>query len=611
MEKQVESFILDVTGAERVEKAELIQPLWNRYGELLRVTLQGGASESVILKHIRLPEVVDHPKGFHSKISHDRKMKSYQAEFHWYRDFNDHNLKDQTSVTPRMIGASQSDGLQAILLEDLVLAGFRQAPKSVSWDQVKVLLSWLGCFHAKYLGTEPDGLWRTGTYWHLKTRPEELQVLWEEDPRLAQMAWFIDRNLENCKYKTILHGDAKLANFLFLRDHSKAAAVDFQYIGGGCGMKDVAYLIGSCMEETEIEKRESEILDFYFETFKKGTHLPSADLNAVELEWRKLYPFAVADFHRFIKGWSPGHWKINSYAERLTQEVQKTIQSELSNAARSACQKAGKIAMGSFGSTSLKVGSKSAPSLAGQIVTEIDFRCQKAITTELEALSEKYELGLLAEEESDDQSRFTSEYFWCIDPLDGTLQFSRGESGFAHSVALVHRDGWTLLGVVYDPVEDRLIDSFRGAGCFVNEVWIDKSRMNKTIGVSKKNTLTIFADRSFEDSRNFEEFAKNFDIHFPGGAVVNTINVMLMSDSCYFKEPKTAEGGCALWDLAAVDLILKEAGGVLSDLHGNALNFNQPESLYFNESGFIAATDERVHKRIIELLKRSFEKNFS
>ena len=46
---------------------------------------------------------------------------------------------------------------------------------------------------------------------------------------------------------------------------------------------------------------------------------------ALENEWRPLYRVAWADFHRFLKGWSPGHWKINSYSERVTEEVIKNL----------------------------------------------------------------------------------------------------------------------------------------------------------------------------------------------------------------------------------------------------------------------------------------------
>ena len=45
------------------------------------------------------------------------------------------------------------------------------------------------------------------------------------------------------------------------------------------------------------------------------------DADAVETEWRRLFPFAWADFHRFLKGWSPGHWKINAYSERMVGRV--------------------------------------------------------------------------------------------------------------------------------------------------------------------------------------------------------------------------------------------------------------------------------------------------
>ena len=41
----------------------------------------------------------------------------------------------------------------------------------------------------------------------------------------------------------------------------------------------------------------------------------------IENEWRDLFPFAWADFHRFLKGWSPSHWKINDYSEKITREV--------------------------------------------------------------------------------------------------------------------------------------------------------------------------------------------------------------------------------------------------------------------------------------------------
>ncbi|MBT8234475.1 MAG: DUF1679 domain-containing protein, partial [Bacteroidia bacterium] len=127
----------------------------------------------------------------------------------------------------------------------------------------------------------------------------------------------IDSKLNACAFKTFVHGDAKLANFCFSGD-GRVAGVDFQYVGGGCGMKDVAYFIGSCLNEDKCEQLEDKILNTYFNFLQSELDEKN---EALEKEWRSLYRVAWADFHRFLKGWSPGHWKINSYSERVTNEV--------------------------------------------------------------------------------------------------------------------------------------------------------------------------------------------------------------------------------------------------------------------------------------------------
>ncbi|MEM7395968.1 MAG: oxidoreductase family protein, partial [Verrucomicrobiota bacterium] len=130
-----------------------------------------------------------------------------------------------------------------------------------------------------------------------------------------------DLRLKNGRYRTFVHGDAKLANFCFSPDGRAVAAVDFQYIGGGCGMKDLAYFVGSCLDEGDCERRETELLDRYFQTLKTALQERDVDAEAIEAEWRPLYPVAWTDFHRFLKGWSPGHWKLHRYSERLAREV--------------------------------------------------------------------------------------------------------------------------------------------------------------------------------------------------------------------------------------------------------------------------------------------------
>jgi thiamine kinase-like enzyme len=186
---------------------------------------------------------------------------------------------------------------------------------------MKACLKWLANFHATFMGKEPSGLWAVGTYWHLETRPDELEAL--EDEALRASASKIDALLSSAHYQTLVHGDAKLANFCFSEDGLQVAAVDFQYVGGGCGMKDVAYFIGSCLYEEDCERHEDELLEYYFAELRAGLKRRNSDIDpdALEQEWRTLYPIAWTDFHRFVKGWSPGHWKIHSYSERLSREV--------------------------------------------------------------------------------------------------------------------------------------------------------------------------------------------------------------------------------------------------------------------------------------------------
>jgi len=192
---------------------------------------------------------------------------------------------------------------------------------AVSMAQMQVCLSWLAHFHATFMGKSPAGLWQVGTYWHLETRPDELEVLDDEELKMA--AGQIDQCLSDARYQTFVHGDAKLANFCFSGNGEKVAAVDFQYVGGGCGMKDVAYFIGSCFYEEDCERYETQLLDYYFselrDALKKRNN--TIDMDDIEQEWRRLYPVAWTDFHRFMKGWSPGHWKIHSYSERLSRQV--------------------------------------------------------------------------------------------------------------------------------------------------------------------------------------------------------------------------------------------------------------------------------------------------
>ena len=85
-------------------------------------------------------------------------------------------------------------------------------------------------------------------------------------------------------------------------------------------------------------------------------------------------------------------------------------------------------------------------SRASQVVTEIDRQSEALIVERLGPTIERYELGLLTEETEDDGGRLRADYFWCVDPLDGTLPFIEGRPGSAVSIALIARDGTPVIG---------------------------------------------------------------------------------------------------------------------------------------------------------------------
>lgn len=321
--EQFQRAILESTGASSFSEREVIQSLWSGYGKIVRLNLEGAEFDTVIAKHVRLPKQNKHPRGWNTNLSHERKVRSYEVEIAWYSLWAD-RATDECRLPKCFTHSSQGDEV-LLVLEDLDAAGYAGRKSSVTWENIEACLSWLAHFHALYIGETPNELWPIGTYWHLDTRPEELEVL--DDKPLKKVAHKIDEILNNCTYKSFVHGDAKLANFCFSQNTNEVAAVDFQYVGGGCGMKDIAYFVGSCLYEDDCEKMEDRILSHYFSCLKSAIskYNKEVDAHAVEAEWRRMYPFAWTDFHRFLKGWSPGHWKINSYSERVAREVIKGL----------------------------------------------------------------------------------------------------------------------------------------------------------------------------------------------------------------------------------------------------------------------------------------------
>lgn len=304
----------------RVISKEPIQSLWSGYGHLFRVTTDNPGLPSMVIKSIDLPELAPeyHPKGWNTRLSNERKLKSYQVEFNWYQQYVS---QMPFSWTPRCLAAINHGSHYELVLEDLKLQERARVVKNPTTDEVKAVLSWLARFHAFWLDTKPVGLWEQGTYWHLPTRPDEWQAM--TPSRYKQAAKRIDDILNRCRYQTLVHGDAKLANFCFNQSGSEVSAVDFQYVGGGVGVKDVALFFTTVLNFDDTQLSIDEYVEFYFQALKVALeeYQPEVDSDDVCQEWRALLGLAWADYQRFLLGWSPVHARVNAFTNRLTLQA--------------------------------------------------------------------------------------------------------------------------------------------------------------------------------------------------------------------------------------------------------------------------------------------------
>ncbi|HEY4059391.1 MAG TPA: phosphotransferase [Kofleriaceae bacterium] len=273
-------WVATVMSAQHARTVGRIQRLWGGYGEILRVALDDG--RTVIVKRVNPPDIA-------ASVSDTRKRRSYAVEQVFYERYA--SRCDARCRVATLFAARHESSGWTFVLEDLDAAGFSERCDPATGHALDACLAWLAAFHARFMNDAADGLWGEGTYWHLATRRDELAIAVEREAIDSARAHALDQQLAAARFQTILHGDAKEANFCFTSNERAVAAVDFQYAGRGCGMKDVAYLLHGHSDRH---------LDTYFRHLRAEL---SGDADAIEREWRALFPVAQQDFARFLAGW--------------------------------------------------------------------------------------------------------------------------------------------------------------------------------------------------------------------------------------------------------------------------------------------------------------------
>jgi myo-inositol-1(or 4)-monophosphatase len=250
--------------------------------------------------------------------------------------------------------------------------------------------------------------------------------------------------------------------------------------------------------------------------------------------------------------------------------------------AKKAATEAGKIQMEYFD----KEKEISTKSTETDIVTQVDLLCQEAI---IKSIKQEFpDHGFLAEEDDVDVIN-ESGYVWVIDPVDGTVNYANGIPMFCVSIGL-RKGNEMLVGVVFSPVLNELFWAAKGQGAYLNGKKISVSKTSKLI-----NSVigTGFAyDKDTNPDNNTKEFCavtkRIRGVRRLGSAAIDLVYVACGKLEGYWEliiKP---------WDIAAGVLILEEAGGLATDLHGNKLQFKTKTS--------IIATNNHIYNKLSKLL---------
>ena len=248
-----------------------------------------------------------------------------------------------------------------------------------------------------------------------------------------------------------------------------------------------------------------------------------------------------------------------------------------------ACRKASKTLIRDFGEIeNLQVSLKG----PGDFVTNCDKKIEKILIDEL--LKARPSYSILSEEIGEINN--DDSFKWIIDPIDGTSNFLHGIPHFAISIGLEHNKE-IICGIIYDPIKDEMFTAEKGNGSYLN---------NQRMRVSSRSKLKdcmIFTGGPKRDSKDRDLALKEYNkfslkvlvpIRKLGSAALDMAYVAAGRCDGFWQR------NLNYWDIAAGIILIKEAGGFVTDFIGNDT---------YIENKTILATNSRINKEMIEVLK--------
>jgi myo-inositol-1(or 4)-monophosphatase len=251
----------------------------------------------------------------------------------------------------------------------------------------------------------------------------------------------------------------------------------------------------------------------------------------------------------------------------------------LKAAVEAAVREAGALARGTF-QTALKSWSKH----GGSPVSEADIAVDNFLRERLMRLAP--DCGWLSEETEDDRARMHAPRLWVVDPIDGTRAYLQGRPDWSISVALVE-NGRPVIAAIFAPMPDALYAASAGTGTTLNGTAVAANPGAHFEGITAAGPKPML-----------EKLAK----HAPGlvqEPKVFSLALRLARVAAGTLDLAFASANSHDWDLAAADLLVHEAGGMMTALDGQVLIYNRPDPVH---SVLIAAGRGR-HAALAELIR--------
>lgn len=217
------------------------------------------------------------------------------------------------------------------------------------------------------------------------------------------------------------------------------------------------------------------------------------------------------------------------------------------------------------------------------ILAEADLKSEKII---IDSITKSFpDHSILSEEAGENFGK--SDYLWVIDPIDGTINFSRRIKEYCISIAL-DKSGKTILGVIYEPYNDRLYVAEKGKGAFLNDQKVKVSTEINPINMLLAADNTSDPELRTKNYKILVKVCNDFrHIRILGSGALHVARVATGSIDAYYHTH------CNYWDYAAANLLLEEAGGVVTDMAGNK---------FTKDSKDIFVSNGKVHDKILKLL---------